>query len=243
MSKHWYRNNALDNNKLLSDNDVIPEGYSQEAYSKFQSKLQSGENHPNYGKHRSLETRHKISKGNLGKKHTEETKRHLSEIAKGRKRPNFHPNHKGKNNPRYGVKWKMPEKTKEHFLKTRHETMKRNNSFVKSKAEEEYYLYLLETYDSDDIIRQYKSNVYPFACDFYIKSLDKYIECNFNWTHGPHLFNKNNAEDIALLEKWESKTNGNDYYSQAIYVWTDLDVRKYNIAKQNNLNIEFIYNH
>ena len=67
MSKHWYRNDELNNNKLISDGELIPEGYSRDAYSKFQSKLQSGENNPNYGKHRSLETKTKISKANLGK--------------------------------------------------------------------------------------------------------------------------------------------------------------------------------
>lgn len=242
MSKHWYRNDELNNNKLISDGELIPEGYSRDAYSKFQSKLQSGENNPNYGKHKSLETKTKISKANLGKKHSEETKRHLSEVHLGKKRPNYHPNHKGKNNPRYGVRWTMPEETKKHFLETRHKTMKKNNSFVKSKAEEEYYLQLLEKYTPEDIIRQYKSNVYPFASDFYIVSEDKYIECNFNWTHGPHMFDENNSEDIQLLEKWKSKTNGHDYYSQAIYTWTDLDVRKRKIAEENHLNIEFIYN-
>lgn len=39
------------------------------------------------------------------------------------------------------------------------------------------------------------------------------------------------------------RNNGNDYYANAIYVWTDLDVRKHKIAKENNLNIEFLYNY
>ena len=243
MAKHWYRNNELNNNKLLSDENDIPKGYSKEAYSEYQSKLQSGENHPNFGKKRPLETRIKISKSNKGKKHSEETKRHLSEMAKKRDWSNFHPNHKGKNNPRYGTRFTMDENTKSHFLNARYETMKKNGTFTKSKPEEDYYKYLVEKYGKNDVFRQYKSEKYPFACDFYIKSIDKYIECNYNWTHGFHPFNKNNPEDIAILKKWESKTNGNDYYANAIYVWTDLDVRKHKIAKENNLNIEFLYNY
>lgn len=240
MSKHWYRNDELNRNKLLSDDDIIPAGYSREAYSAFQSKLQSGSNNPNWGKPRTEETKRKISQSNLGKEFSKEWREKLS-IAAKRKRPNFHPNRKGKNNPRYGVRYKMSEDKKLIFLSKRHETMRKNNSFNKSKAEEDYYDYLLSLYDKDDIIRQYKSKEYPFACDFYIKSENKYIECNFNWTHGPHPFT-NSSEDIELLEKWKSKTNGKDYYSNAIYVWTDLDVRKRQIASQNNLNIEFIYN-
>ena len=29
-----------------------------------------------------------------------------------------------------------------------------------------------------------KYDRYPFACDFYISSLDLFIECNYHWTHG-----------------------------------------------------------
>ena len=243
MSKHWYRNDTLGSNKLLSDTDVIPDGYSRESYSKFQSNTQSGSNHPNYGKHRSEDTKKKISQSNLGKKFSKEHREKLSIATKNRDWSNFHPNHKGKNNPRYGVSYTMSEDKKKSFLSKRYDTMMKNNSFNKSCAEESYYEYLLSLYDKDDILRQYKSIEYPFMCDFYIKSEDRYIECNFNWTHGPHPFNKDNLEDIKLLEQWKAKTTGKDYYSNAIYVWTDLDVRKRQIASQNNLNIEFIYNH
>ena len=180
MSKHWYRNDELDRNKLLSDDDVIPAGYSRKAYSAFQSKLQSGSNNPNWGKPRTEETKQKISQSNLGKEFSKEWREKLSIAAKNRDWSDFHPNHKGKNNPRYGVRYKMSEDKKLIFLSKRHETLRKNNSFTKSKAEEDYYDYLLSLYDKDDIVRQYKSKEYPFACDFYIKSEDKYIECNFN---------------------------------------------------------------
>ena len=64
------------------------------------------------------------------------------------------------------------------------ETKKRAHSFKKSKKEDLYYNYLCNIYGSDDVVRQYSDDRYPFSCDFYIKSKDLFIECNFHWTHG-----------------------------------------------------------
>ena len=123
-----------------------------------------------------------------------------------------------------------------------YKTKKSNNSFNISKPEELYYEYLLTIYDKDDILRQYRSEKYPFSCDFYIKSEDLYIECNYSWTHGPHPFNFSDEKDRQLLEEWELKSKNSDYYKNAIYTWTDLDVRKQEIAKNNNLNYITLYN-
>ena len=127
-------------------------------------------------------------------------------------------------------------------IEKRYETMRKNNSFNKSKPEEQYYQYLLTQYEEQDIVRQYKDvDRYPFNCDFYIISEDKFIECNYHWTHGPHPFDVNNDDDIQLLYKWKQKAKESDFYATAIHVWTDLDVKKLKISKENNLNIEFIY--
>ena len=109
---------------------------------------------------------------------------------------------------------------------------KKNGTLNTSKPENQSYQILKEKYK--DIIHQYISNEYPFNCDFYIPSLDLYIECNYHWTHGGHPFNENNFEDQIKLNKWKNKNS--KFYNNAIYVWTDLDVRKRNIAKENNLN-------
>lgn len=58
--------------------------------------------------------------------------------------------------------------------------MKENNSYGKSKPEELFYINLLDIFSEEDIDRQHKDTKYPFHCDFYIKSLDMYIELNFN---------------------------------------------------------------
>ena len=77
---------------------------------------------------------------------------------------------------------------------------------------------------------------YPFQCDFYVKSQDMFIEVNGNWTHGDHPFDSNNEDDLKTLKEWEEKAKTSKYYQNAIYTWTDLDVRKQNFAKENNLN-------
>ena len=119
--------------------------------------------------------------------------------------------------------------------------MKVNNSFNRSKPEDLYYEYLLSIYDEDDIIRQYKSKAYPFNCDFYIKSEDLYIECNYSWTHGGHPYNPNSIKDNIKLANWSTKAWTSDYYKNAIYTWTGLDVRKQKMARRNNLNYKIIY--
>lgn len=113
-----------------------------------------------------------------------------------------------------------------------------NNTYKKSKLEDECYILLKEYYP--DIIRQYSSNVYPFNCDFYIPSFDLYIEYNGFWTHGKHLFNSNSKEDLNLINKWKSKNK--KIYDNAIYTWTDLDVRKQEFVHKNKLNHIIFWN-
>ena len=57
---------------------------------------------------------------------------------------------------------------------------------------------------------------YPYFCDFYLPDFDMFIEINAYWTHGPHLFNKDNSDDIKLLNYWKEKNTQN--YNYAIHV-------------------------
>ena len=123
---------------------------------------------------------------------------------------------------------------KDQMQMHRNEAKRKNKTFKISKKEDEAYDLLCKKFGEDDVIRQYYSDVYPFNCDFYIKSLDLYIECNFSWTHGGHWFDENDENDIAQLNKW--KEQGTQYYLNAINTWTIRDVKKRNIAKENNLN-------
>lgn len=135
---------------------------------------------------------------------------------------------------RYGTPY-YPNKEKEY------QTKKKNNSFNISNPEEKMYADLCNQYGKDNVLRQYKEDRYPFVCDFYIPSEDLFIEYNGTWTHGGHPFNPDNLDDIFTLEQWQEKALDHPYYKSAIYTWTDLDVRKQKIAKENNLNYLVIY--
>lgn len=117
-------------------------------------------------------------------------------------------------------------------------TMKQNNSYNKSQDEEFAYKNLILKFGKEDVIRQYKSKVYPFPCDFYIKSVDLYIECNFHWTHGTRPF-ENNNKDLKQLEEWQTKNTS--YYNNAIHVWTKADPLKLQTFIKNNLNYKIFY--
>lgn len=130
------------------------------------------------------------------------------------------------------------------FQHQRYIKMKNNGTlFVKdSKAEQDYYNKLVSIYGEDNIIRQYfDKDRYPFKCDFYIPSEDLFVEVHANWTHGGRPFDPNDIDCLDKLAIWEEKAKTSKYYENAIYQWTDLDVRKLETAKRNNLNFEVIY--
>ena len=122
-----------------------------------------------------------------------------------------------------------------------YETKKRNNSFNTSKPEEEYYSELLKIYTPDDIVRQYRDKRYPFNCDFYIKSKDLFIELQYSWCHNVKPFDDNDLNCVTELNSWIEKSKTSDYYKYAIYIWTDLDVRKLKTARESKLNFMFVY--
>lgn len=136
---------------------------------------------------------------------------------------------------KYGVEYPTQLQStidKIHESKTKHKT------HTCSKEEDKVYDFLKTIYT--DIRRQYKSEEYPFACDFYIADNDLYIECNFHWTHGRHNFDKNNPDDIKKLNLWKKRSKEKDYYISAIDVWTNRDIMKREVAEKHGLNyLEF----
>ena len=129
---------------------------------------------------------------------------------------------------------KMPESREKEY-----QTRKKNGTFNTSKPEKELLEYIKLYFPNVEY--QYKNKKeYPFRCDFYIPELNLYIEYNGLWTHGDHPFDENNQEDIDKLNLWKSKNT--KYYQNAINTWTNLDVRKRNIAKNNNLNYKEFWN-
>ena len=120
-------------------------------------------------------------------------------------------------------------------IKTAKELYGKSVNGGSSKIELDFYKYLINTLDFDNIVPQYFDEInYPYSCDFFIPDLNLFIEIQGNWTHGKHPFNSDSKKDIEKLEYWKSKDN--EYYNNAIYTWTDLDVRKRNTARDNQLN-------
>ena len=139
-------------------------------------------------------------------------------------------------------RYHLTEEKRISFIEKCNETKKQNKSFNTSRPEEDYYNYLLTLYNPDDVVRQYcDRSRYPFHCDFYIKSEDRFIECNFHWTHNTHPFDSNNCEDITEAEKLKMLSETSEYYSIAYNVWTNLDVRKRTAAIEHNLNYDAVY--
>lgn len=125
-----------------------------------------------------------------------------------------------------------------------YETKRKNHTFNTSKPEERCYDILVNKFGVDDVIRQYKSDLYPFHCDFYVKNKDIYIECNFHWTHGGHKFDTNNKDDIDKLNKLKEKYERSNHkmYGGGIKTWTERDPKKFEYANKNNLNYLTFYN-
>lgn len=130
----------------------------------------------------------------------------------------------------------------ENYFQQMHDKMQIAGTLGNRESNDEkvFYEELCKKYGKQDIIKQYfDKDRYPFKCDFYIKSEDKFIELHHYYMHGPHPFDENNPEDIKALDllKQIDKSWAKSY----IYTWTDLDVRKLKTAQKNNLNFEAIY--
>ena len=132
----------------------------------------------------------------------------------------------------YGVEYVSQS---EYYSKKSYETKKKNNSFKVSREELKLRDLLLEKFP--DLKYQYKSELYPFQCDFYIPSLELYIEYQGHWSHGGKPF-EGIEEDLKKLQNWQNKNT--PFYLGAVETWTKRDVKKRETARQNNLNwIEF----
>ncbi len=120
------------------------------------------------------------------------------------------------------------------------ESKRANNTFNTSIPEGDLYTMLCSKFGSDNVIRQYKSDEYPYACDFYVKSRNMYIELNASWTHGFHWFSPENEDDMNIVNMWLEKDT--DYYHNAYIVWTGRDAAKRQIAKRHKLNYIVFWN-
>lgn len=137
--------------------------------------------------------------------------------------------------PCFVTDWEIA-KQKEYITKKAHGT------FNTSKPEEEFYKELCTQYGAENVEYQYREARYPFKCDFYVKTLDLFIELNYTWEHGPHPFNEEDPKDLELLSLWQMRsTDGKSRYLYAIKQWTEIDPQKLECFRKNKLNFQIIY--
>lgn len=242
--KHWYNNGI---SEVLTDE--CPIGYISGRLSV--SDITRKKHSENNGIHKLtkeqlVERNNKISSTKQPKS-AQEKLEYSNKLSKARKGKGI-----GKPSWNKGLKSNVPAWNKgkkigsywtlESIIKC-NETKKRNKSYKKSetKPEKDYYNKLLETYNADDIETQHIDDKYPFICDFYIKSKQLYIEINAHWTHGGKPFKENDEQCLLQLSQWQEKAKTSQFYKNAIETWTIRDVKKAQIAKENNLNYLVIY--
>lgn len=202
---------------------------------------------------KSEETKKKISKAGLGRKHTAETKAKIGKASINRPHSEESKKKIGEAQ-RYLWNKKTQEEKDVHAARCAEQTSrpdiqekiwatkKKNKTCNTSKPEEKYYKYLCTIYGPENVIRQYfDKDRYPFHCDFYIKPEDLFIELNLSHFHNFRPFNTSNLKDQKDLETLRQKaanhpTPENNQYLNIIKVWTIQDPLKIKTAKENNLN-------
>lgn len=141
---------------------------------------------------------------------------------------------------RYGSEhFSQSDVAKEHLSERKqkeYETKKQSGTFNTSSIEDVVYDELIQHFGIHDVLRQYMSEKYPFACDFYVKSLDLYIELNVHWTHGGRPFDADSEDCLKIEHDWLLKSRNSDFYKNALVTWVERDVLKRQTAKQNDLN-------
>lgn len=109
----------------------------------------------------------------------------------------------------------------------------------KTESENKIYSELIKMFP--EVKRQYKSKEYPFFCDFYIPSLDLYIEYNGFFTHNTHPFDKNNIDDIKEAKELYQKGLEKGLYMSAYKVWTQSDQHRVETARKNKIKLLVFY--
>lgn len=133
---------------------------------------------------------------------------------------------------RYGAPFYVQSdeyKQKVDSIKSKRNATKRNNGTFNTSSTEER-IKVLGIFEP-----QYnKDSRYPYLCDFYDKDRDLFIEVNASWVHGYHWYDI--EKDANLISSWQAKSTDSKYYSHAVKVFIQSDVKKRNTARANNLN-------
>lgn len=247
----WYTNNEID--IQIKPGDTIPNGFHKgrkprtlESKQKQSNSLKQVYENMSIEEKKEYGLKIKNRWDSYSSEWRENFSKKVSENRKG-KGLNNEPWNKGKHNVQIpwnkglvGIDCGWTEKSAQKQFETR---LKNNNFKTKDTDPEKRTLkILLKLFDDNDIIHPYRDEIrYPFNCDFYIKSLDIFIEINSHWTHGKMPFDENNQMCLDILNKWQEKAKTSQFYKNAIETWTIRDVNKLKYAKEYNLNYITIY--
>lgn len=100
------------------------------------------------------------------------------------------------------------------------------------------FKYLVDRFGPTDVYSQYGihpyDSRYPYNCDFYVKSLDLFIELNIFYVHGGHWFDDNDNDDKLKVKHWLD--SGKAKNRKAAEIWSAVDVEKRMCASKSKLN-------
>ena len=158
---------------------------------------------------------------------------------------------------KYGVDspTKTPEYRRANSIRMRssevqkkiHETKKRNGTYKKKSSSEQRCFELLQYVYPDVNDTRDPDTRYPFKVDFYIPSLDLFIEYQGHQSHGKRPYDPTNPKHLELVETWTKKSKEinihgkpKKLYANMVETWTIRDPKKRQWAKNYNLNwLEF----
>ena len=113
-------------------------------------------------------------------------------------------------------------------------TRKLNGTVKVSKLEIDWFHKLCTVFGKDDVVHQFKSDEYPYLCDFYIKSKSLYIEIQGHPTHGYEPYDINNSNHKTYLEQMQNAGFN-------MTTWIKRDIVKLQTAIQNKIKLLLIY--
>lgn len=101
------------------------------------------------------------------------------------------------------------------------------------------YKALIDKFGKDDVLIDYGIHPYdkryPYVCDFYIKSLDIFIELNIHFTHGGHWYDETNSADV--LRKKHLMESDKKRNKKFLDTWCKRDIEKRECAKKSNIKL------
>lgn len=112
-------------------------------------------------------------------------------------------------------------------------------SMVAEDPVEALYARLVDTFGEDDVVRGYRDEErYPYACDFYIRSRDLFIELNASPAHGGCWYETTDVRCQRQLATWLMDAAKAGY----VDTWTRRDVAKRACAREHELNYVTFWN-